>query len=376
MAFTTDLRQPVLKKLQGFSGSVPSALIGFDGFIDEICELVDQRISPTEYRQLETIPQYAERILRAAGKSTNFEVILKHRKLGGNCPLMADALGRLGTPLVTCGAFGYPEVDPLFAGLAKYGPSTTITNPGITVAYEFADGKIMNGRLESLAVITPERILEQFGGREGLIAELRKHALIGAVNWTMIPHLTAVFALLADVMRSIPEKRMIFVDLCDPVKRPLPELRHAMEILATLEAAGHHFILGLNEQESEEICRALGIETGGASEEEIMERAERIRQTLGNSEVVIHPVKFAATASKEHGMACTPGPVCPKPLITTGAGDHFNGGYCFGRLMGLTPSEALITGVCTSGYYVRNAHGPTPKTMATFVENWLAGKLD
>ena len=29
------------------------------------------------------------------------------------------------------------------------------------------------------------------------------------------------------------------------------------------------------------------------------------------------------------------GPFTAKPLITTGAGDHFNSGFCLGRLLGL-----------------------------------------
>ena len=50
------------------------------------------------------------------------------------------------------------------------------------------------------------------------------------------------------------------------------------------------------------------------------------------------------------------------PLITTGAGDHFNAGFMHGRLLGLPPENCLTVGVCTSGHYVRTAHSPTSTT--------------
>ena len=49
------------------------------------------------------------------------------------------------------------------------------------------------------------------------------------------------------------------------------------------------------------------------------------------------------------------GPFTPKPQITTGAGDHFNYGFCLGKLLGLPTEKCLLTGVATSGFYVRSA---------------------
>jgi sugar/nucleoside kinase (ribokinase family) len=61
------------------------------------------------------------------------------------------------------------------------------------------------------------------------------------------------------------------------------------------------------------------------------------------------------------------GPFTPKPLITTGAGDHFNSGFCLGRLLGLDNWMSVLTGVTTSGYYVRTAQSPTIAQLAAMM---------
>ena len=47
-------------------------------------------------------------------------------------------------------------------------------------------------------------------------------------------------------------------------------------------------------------------------------------------------------------FAMTPGPVTSTPEITTGAGDHFNSGFCLGKLLGLGDLDSLVTAVTTS----------------------------
>ena len=47
------------------------------------------------------------------------------------------------------------------------------------------------------------------------------------------------------------------------------------------------------------------------------------------------------------------------PKITTGAGDHFNAGFCAAKLNGFSPLTCLALATCTSGHYVRTAQSPT-----------------
>ncbi len=64
------------------------------------------------------------------------------------------------------------------------------------------------------------------------------------------------------------------------------------------------------------------------------------------------------------------GPFIAKPLITTGAGDHFNSGFCLGKLLGLDNELCVLTGVTTSGFYVRTGQSPSIADLAMMLRNW------
>ena len=68
------------------------AVIGMDGFVDEVVYVVDQRISKDDYTRIMTIQDYAVRIAQGAGLSTNVEIVTIQKKIGGNGPIYAQGL--------------------------------------------------------------------------------------------------------------------------------------------------------------------------------------------------------------------------------------------------------------------------------------------
>jgi sugar/nucleoside kinase (ribokinase family) len=98
----------------------------------------------------------------------------------------------------------------------------------------------------------------------------------------------------------------------------------------------------------------------------VADHAGKIRGKLGIDTVVIHPVAFAAAADAA-GSAAVQGPYIEKPKITTGAGDHFNAGFCIGRILGAPVDISLQIGVGTSGFYVRTARSPSAADMVAFL---------
>jgi sugar/nucleoside kinase (ribokinase family) len=74
-------------------------------------------------------------------------------------------------------------------------------------------------------------------------------------------------------------------------------------------------------------------------------------------------------AASAAGVVSVKGPFVEKPLISTGAGDHFNAGFCVGKLIGADDATALQLGVGTSGYYVRTAHSPAPQDLVKFLNS-------
>src|SRR5256885_3056942 len=176
-----------------------TAFVGLDGFVDEILHVVDKRPSAENYVRLPTIARLAERLAAAAGRSTNVELVSQLTKLGGNGPIMANALASFGFRVTYLGILGYPNLHPVFADFAKRAEVHSIAEPGYTDALEFEDGKIMLGKHQSLKQMTWENIQARFGF-EKFAALMGSADLVGFVNWTMLTAMSDIWSAL--LMRS------------------------------------------------------------------------------------------------------------------------------------------------------------------------------
>ena len=356
------------KKLGAAAPIIPSikTLVGLDGFVDNIISVVDKRHDLERFDRIKTIDLLGKKILNAAGQSSNYELVVTQQKLGGNGPIMANALASLGMDVTYIGNLGYPAIHPVFADFAKRAHVLSIAEPGYTDALEFEDGKLMLGKHESLKDINWDNLLGRVG-KEKLKTLLSPAKLIGMVNWTMLPHMTRIWAKLLDEVIPNLERhqRKLFIDLADPEKRTHADILDALKMLTRFQDQVD-VILGLNLKESMEVADVLGLPGKSDPENAIEENARAIRENLHVECVVIHPRRSAAAAT-EGASAKFEGPFVREPKISTGAGDHFNAGFCLGRVMGFSLAESLCTGVATSGYYVRNAASPSALELSEFV---------
>lgn len=347
------------------------AVVGFDGFVDTIVTPVAMRAGQGEnFTPINTIKEFGDRILAAAGKSTNIEFYPRMDKLGGNGPIMANALLSQGSNLTYIGALGKPVLNPVFAEMAAQADVISLCDPAATTAAEFSDGKLMLGMMKSLDEITPEKIDEVMGAEE-YRKVLSQADLVALVNWTMIPNMTAIFVdLIERVLPQIPVKpgRTFFFDLADPEKRSRSDLVYALETIGKFEQFGQ-VTLGLNLKEAQQVFSVLGFGVESETESGLRAMASKIRERLDLTTVVVHPKESAACANRDDTY-WVPGPYVAKPLITTGAGDHFNAGFTSGQMMGLNPQSCLGVGVCTSGHYVRTGESPSVNDLETFLANW------
>src|SRR3954470_14757449 len=266
-----------------------SALVGFDGFVDTIVTPVGLRRGQGEnFTPIGTIAEFGQRILAAAGKSTNLEFYPVMDKLGGNGPIMANALLASGTRVTYVGALGQPQVHPVFADMATKARTVSICAPAQTTAVEFTDGKIMLGMMRSLDELTYERICAVMGEAK-FHAELAASDLVALVNWTMIPNMTAIFSeLVARVLPKLPAReRHFFFDLADPEKRTTEDLLAALGTIARFEQFGR-VILGLNLKEAQQVGAAYGFAAFEAEEAALRRIAAEIRGKLGVATVVVH----------------------------------------------------------------------------------------
>src|SRR5262245_62633726 len=153
-------RQRTLQQLAprraGFGAN--NALVGFDGFVDTIVTPVGLRQSAGEnFTPIATLTEFGQRIVAAAGKSTNIELYPRIDKLGGNGPIMANALLAAGARVTYVGAVGQPAIHPVFADMAARARTVSISPAALTTAVECSDGKIMLGQMRCLEDINYDR---------------------------------------------------------------------------------------------------------------------------------------------------------------------------------------------------------------------------
>ena len=346
-----------------------SAFVGLDGFVDEIIHVVDKRDNAESFQRLPTIANLSVRLAGAAGKSANIELVNQRTKLGGNGPIMANALASFGIRVTYLGTLGYPTLHPIFGPFAETAEVHSIAEPGHTDALEFEDGKIMLGKHYPLKEVNWKNIQERFG-RDKFAAKFQSADLVGFVNWTMLPYMSDVWdALLAELCPALNgPRRKLFFDLADPEKRTRKDILRALELVVRFEKY-FDVILGLNEKEALEVAVVLGMNSLGGTPEALAHIAAEINRQLPVNTVVVHPVSYALAASAGE-VAIVEGPYIATPMITTGAGDHFNSGFCLGKLLGLDNDLCVLTGVTTSGHYVRTGQSPSINDLVTLLRQW------
>lgn len=359
-------------------GKPLSCFCGFDGFVDEVVHTVDRRFDADRYARIMTLTEYGARIAAGSGLSINIEIVPVDKKLGGNGPIFANSLKRFGASITYIGSVGRDAVDPVFADLADGSTMIGIADPGRTDAMEFSDGKIIRSKLATLGDVTWQAVLEKTG-LEAFVAFMDAADLISFNNWTMLPHMGALWDGILE--EAVPRMRTackhdktMFFDLADPEKRTPEDIQGALTRIRAFKAAGFNTVLGLNKKEACEISEVLGRSVGDFRAEPLQALTQYVATALGLDCLVVHPVDGAACVTAD-GYAEVAGPYCREPKLTTGAGDNFNAGFVYGYLQGYAPQDCLLLGAATSGYYVRMAHSPNLTELAAFLADWREGRV-
>jgi len=350
---------------------------GLDGFIDEMITLVSERKSLDEVVAVPDIATFGRLIAAAAGHSSLREIVVNAVHPGGCAVNLADGLASLGAKVACFATLGEPP-HPAFREIAGKCESCESwgREPGRTLAFEFNDGKLMFSAVKQLAEFTPAAVL-------GFLTDGRFAAACGAArvialtDWTLYPHMTAVWQLLQmQVFPALSQRPHFFIDLVDPSSRSGADILAMAAILRDFEPAGP-VTLGLNGNEANILCRLheLPPAPAEATPADAVQQAGELRALLGISRVVIHHIPFAVSATADGGFM-QPGPYCPNPKKSTGAGDRFNAGFTLGLALGLGDPDCLALGCAAAGFFVRNARSATRDELGGFLRRWAAGSPD
>jgi len=353
------------------------AVIGFDGFVDDVVHVVKKRIDKNNYIRELTLKDYGERIAASSGLSTNVEIVTLSKKLGGNGTILANALIELGVKMSYIGAVGYPDINPVYYEMTSRCENVfPVCNPSSTDAMEFEDGKIIRTKLSAFQELTFDAIKERVG-LDVLAKLLDESTLIGFENWALPPYSGQIWRGILDEVMPLLKKstagKILFFDIADPCMRQEQEFRDVMNTIESFSNY-YHVILGLN------LCEAVQVADlfGGSfdySETDLEALARYIARHIDIGTLVIHPLKEACCLKGDE-FFIQKGPYCEKPKLTTGAGDNFNSGFVLGEILGLEPAESLLLGMASSGFYVRNGRSAHYEELIEFLILWSKGALE
>jgi len=368
----TILANCIEKLNENISNPCPEkAWIGFDGFVDKIQKIIKiQTPENTEY--FKQISDFGQLILDSAGKSAGIGISTIEVKLGGNGPLMANSLAAAGIQNYCVGAMGYPDLHPAFKHLNPNCKINSYAFPAETDALEFQDGKIMLNHSGVFRIVDWKLMKERLG-MNFFIRSCTESKLIALVDWANLAHCTKIWEEFAnEVHANIPNSdRLFFFDLADPTKKGVDQLIEVFKIIGKYRKFGK-VVLGLNENEALKVHAAFEYKAFENQNKEynLAQIGKKVFENIDVDWLFIHPTNRSLGISKDSCFEL-PGKYISNPIISTGGGDNFNAGLCFGLLNNFSIEESMVYAMATSGAYVSMGYSPTVAEVLKYIKNWL-----
>ncbi len=173
---------------------------GFDGFIDTIVRVIKEKHQHKPSTLFPTIREFGNYIVEKQGASLSLEIETRSSKLGGNMPIMANALGQLGIEVNCVGALGYPQIHPVFKDFSSTCHLYSFADPGTATAFEFDDGKIMMAHMAELNSFGWEKLKTKID-IDTLVSLYKQSDLLCLLNWSEIDASTDIWkGILKDVL--------------------------------------------------------------------------------------------------------------------------------------------------------------------------------
>ena len=340
--------------------------MGFDGFVDSIVKIIKNKPEQKPPTFFNTIREFGNYIIEKEGTSFSLELLEQNLKLGGNMPITANALGCLGMNVNCVGALGYPQTHTVFKNFPSNCRFYSFADPGTSTAFEFNDGKIMLAQMGSLNTLGWDKI-KNIIGIDTLINLYRESDLLCIVNWSEIDASSDIWkGILKDVFSQYakPGKKQIsFFDLSDCSKRTSALISEA---LLLLKEFGQYtkVALSLNKNETRYIYKVIYNKDPG---DDLSFMGERIFQKLKIDILLLHSSKEAVAFNNEGRFACATFFI-NNPIISTGAGDNFNAGFCAAQLLKLDLESSVVFANSVAGFYVKTAISPQLADAINFLE--------
>ncbi len=313
----------ILQKLKSTS---TSALLGIDGMVDEVWEVIEKRHSPTEVIIMDKLINFGEAITERRSGGIAKERLLKRRSSGGFVANTGRAIANLGVQSTFLGLFEpFDEVFNEFLDIVTIIP---VGKPVYMNVMEFSDGKIMMPNLDELLNLRWDDVINKLGTEN--IYNIFNVDIVGLGYWSNLYDFETIVHEVVSICSDNGKTRYIFHDFANLNKRTPQALDSAIKVLKK-ENNKIPQILSLNQHEGDLLAKHLDFSTA-QNAEELASLVFKMREKIGISELIIHTLHHSVAAT-ENSFEIAHQNECEKPSKTTGAGDTFNGAYMAAKLV-------------------------------------------
>ncbi len=329
-----------------------SAFVGFDGFVDIIYKIIRTK-NDSETQYFNQIGEFGNYIVGKGHNNFSLELVEIQEKIGGNATNFTKAISNLSVSVHLLASLGFPKIHPIFKTFPKNTKLISYAEPGRALAFEFDDGKMMLYQNGILNEINWEK-LKTIIGLHKIISLFESNHLLCLLNWAEIPGMTSIYmGILDEILPKInTNNKITFFDLADCSNRSPSNIIEILKIIGKYQTYTTT-ILSLNENEANSIFHVL-FDTNKA---EIQKIGEALISKLKINTILIH-TKLQSIVFHPDKSFISKTDFIEKPLISTGAGDHFNAGYCAAILKDIEPENALLHANKVANLYIRTGISP------------------
>jgi len=334
-------------------------VFGIDGYIDEVWQIIETRKNTECFTLREKMKSFGTLITECQEGGVSNEIIRKRRTYGGFCANTGKAAASIGANVILVGMFGKNAIEPVFEPLQSVCELISVGDPAISHIFEFTDGKIMLPYIQEVTGFNWNTLKAAL--MENQLGEIYKNADIIALGyWSLMPAFDEILTGICDNFCRRDGSQRLFFDFADIRKRDQASLKGSLRLMSNLSCKYDlPMTLSLNEHEAR-LLFAYSKEIFDESQPESIAKAlPPLRDKLGLDELIVHTPHFAAGAAGLNEALVVKQQYCETPVITTGAGDNFNGGYVAASLGDLTFYERMLVSNAAAGFYVRNGHSAT-----------------
>ncbi|MBD5780095.1 carbohydrate kinase family protein [Pelagicoccus sp. NFK12] len=340
-------------------------LLGCDGFVDEVYQIVDVRQSLTEYTAIDNLRSFGELIVKRADGGVGLEIVPKRRCSGGFTPNTGRVAAFLGLKPILTGLYGANEIDPAFEEFKENCDLISLGDPAVTLVFEFQDGKILMSALKSVANLTWKDFVAFFG-EERLQEMFSDVDILGLGYWSLTPDFDNFLQGFVSQYEGKKAPRRMFFDFADIKKKSNESFMESLAIIKRLNEK-IPMTMSVNEHEGAELFSRFQVEFE-ESPEKVTAGLTALRKAIGIDELVIHTPHYTAASCEAEGEGFALQDHQKNVIRTAGAGDTFNGGYLCASLGDLSIKERLVIANAATAFFVTHATAPTKEEMIAQIE--------